>query len=159
MTLLLVFSLAISLLALIWLTVLSLRLRSFEKVRTLLLKGEETDLSVLIGGFMEGEERLKRDILTLSEGQRRTAEVLRGAVQKMGVVRFDAFDDTGGNLSFAAALLNEHGDGVVISAINGRNESRAYAKPVKSGNSIYLLSKEEEEAIARAMNYQPASSP
>lgn len=73
------------------------------------------------------------------------------AVQRVGLVRFDAFEDTGGKLSFAAALLNNHGDGVIISAINGRQESRSYAKLIKGGESEHNLSNEERQAISEAL--------
>lgn len=158
MVFLLAFSFGASVLALIWLAVITLRLRRFHKIQALLLKGEETDLSDLIGAFAEEGERLKGDLTKLSEKHQAISELVRGTVQKIGVVRFDAFDDMGGNMSFAAALLNTHGDGIVICAINGRNESRTYAKPVKGGDSVYNLSKEEKQAISKAMSYQPASS-
>jgi Protein of unknown function (DUF4446) len=73
------------------------------------------------------------------------------AVQGVGVVRFDAFEDMGGHLSFSAALLDAHGDGVVITSINGRRETRIYAKPVTGAASQYNLSDEEQEAIRRAL--------
>lgn len=80
---------------------------------------------------------------------------LRGAtgnaVQRIGLVRFDAFEDMGGRLSFAMALLDADGSGVVLSSINGRNETRIYAKPIERGQSRYNLSDEEEEAIRRAL--------
>jgi hypothetical protein len=73
------------------------------------------------------------------------------AVQRVGLVRFDAFEDLGGMLSFAVALLDAGGSGVVLSSINGRNETRIYAKPIERGTSRIHLSGEEEEAIRRAL--------
>lgn len=73
------------------------------------------------------------------------------AVQRVGLVRFDAFEDMGGQLSFAVALLDAAGDGVVLSSINGRSETRVYAKQVERGSSRHNLSGEEEEAIRRAL--------
>lgn len=83
------------------------------------------------------------------------ARVLAGAVQRVALVRYDAFEDMGGQLSFSLALLDEHGDGVVISSIYGRNEDRVYAKAVKGGVSSHALSPEEEEAVRRAMTSKP----
>lgn len=142
----------------VWVIYLTLRIREFQRVQTLLMQGEEIDLSKLIKSFAEEEEKLRSNLKELGKEHNRVAETLRGAIQKMGVVRFDAFEDMGGKLSFAAAFLNEHGDGVVVSAINGRNESCTYAKPIRNGSSIYNLSKEEEEAIDKALSYQPAST-
>jgi len=73
------------------------------------------------------------------------------AVQRLGLVRFDAFADMGGRLSFAAAMLDADGSGIVLSSINARHETRIYAKPVERGQSTYNLSDEESEAIRRAL--------
>lgn len=78
------------------------------------------------------------------------AGVLNTATQGIGVVRFNAFQDTGSDLSFSLAFLDAHKNGLVISSIYGREESRTYAKPVKDGQSQYQLSAEEKEAIQRA---------
>ena len=64
---------------------------------------------------------------------------------------YDAFADMGGRLSFSAALLDDAGDGLVLTSINGRTETRTYAKGVKSGVSEHTLSPEEEQAIAFAL--------
>jgi uncharacterized protein DUF4446 len=73
------------------------------------------------------------------------------AVQHVSVVRFDAFDDMGGRLSFSAAILDARGDGMVITGINGRQDTRVYAKPVRRGTSPHNLSDEEELAIREAL--------
>lgn len=77
-------------------------------------------------------------------------------VQKVGIVRFNAFDNVGSDLSFAIALLDNNDSGVVISGIYARDSSSTYAKPVMSGNSKYTLSAEEIQAIdiARKMNIE-----
>ena len=69
----------------------------------------------------------------------------------VGVVRFNAFQNTGGDLSFAVALLTGKQDGVVFSSIYGREESRFYVKPISAGSSAYQLSAEEWEAIQQAV--------
>ena len=76
---------------------------------------------------------------------------LADALRHVAVVRYDAFGDMGGRLSFTAALLDDSGDGLVITSINGRTESRAYAKGVKEGHSDQSLSPEESQAIALAL--------
>jgi hypothetical protein len=75
----------------------------------------------------------------------------RRSLQRFHMVRYDAFDDMGGRLSFSAALLDDHGDGVVLTSINGRTETRTYAKPVQGLTSDHNLSEEEREAIAGAV--------
>lgn len=85
---------------------------------------------------------------------RRDVESLRAhaadAISHVAVVRYDAFNDLGGRMSFSAAMLDDGGDGLVISSINARTESRTYAKGVKSGGSDALLSPEEKQAIGYA---------
>ena len=69
------------------------------------------------------------------------------SIQKVGVVRFNPFKETGGNQSFSIALLDSKDNGLVISSLFTRQGTRIYAKPVKNGKSTYQLSKEELEAI------------
>ncbi|WP_345788352.1 DUF4446 family protein [Desulfosporosinus metallidurans] len=79
---------------------------------------------------------------------------LRASVDRVELVRFRAFENVGSDLSFAFALLNQEGSGIVISAIHNRDESRVYGKPVKGGESNYSLTAEEREVIAKAMDGQ-----
>jgi hypothetical protein len=72
------------------------------------------------------------------------------ALTRVAVVRYDAFGDLAGALSFSAALLDDAGNGLVLSSINGRSETRTYAKGVTAGASDAPLSPEEHEAIAEA---------
>lgn len=72
-------------------------------------------------------------------------------LQKVGLVRFNPFSDTGGNQSFALALLDEEGSGFILSTLHSRDQTRIYAKPVKEGKTKgYNLAKEEREAIEKA---------
>jgi hypothetical protein len=75
----------------------------------------------------------------------------RRAVQRVGVVRYDAFPDAGGRLSYSVALLDGAGDGVVLTTITGRSETRSYAKEVRSGAGADPTSPEEDEAIGQAL--------
>ena len=75
---------------------------------------------------------------------------LADALRHVAVVRYDAFGDMGGRMSFSAALLDDAGDGLVLTSINGRSETRTYAKGVKGGASDHTMSPEEQQAIAYA---------
>jgi hypothetical protein len=72
------------------------------------------------------------------------------ALRHVAVVRYDAFGDMGGRLSFSAAVFDAQGDGFVISSINGRSETRTYAKALTGLASDQTLSPEEQEAIRQA---------
>lgn len=72
------------------------------------------------------------------------------AIRDVAVVRYDALQEMGGRLSFSLALLNADGDGVILSSINGRTETRTYAKVIRGGEPTHPLSPEEERAVKEA---------
>lgn len=71
-------------------------------------------------------------------------------LNRVGIVRFNPYEDTGGDLSFALAISNNEGNGIVISSLHGRSNSRFYAKPLLNWTSAYALSTEEADAVSRA---------
>ena len=73
------------------------------------------------------------------------------SIQHVGLVRFNPFEDTGSDQSFALALLDDRRDGVVISSLHGRTNTRLFAKPVEGGASSHALSDEEAQAIREAL--------
>ena len=75
----------------------------------------------------------------------------RGSLQHIGLVRFNPFDDTGSDQSFVIALLDDRRDGIVLSSLHGRGQTRVFAKPVESGESTHQLSDEEAQAIRIAV--------
>ncbi|HEV8338056.1 MAG TPA: DUF4446 family protein [bacterium] len=90
-------------------------------------------------------DRLTADLASLrAEGD--------GALRRLGVVRYDAFRDMGGHMSFSVALLDARRNGLVISILNGRDGSRGYAKAVREGKSSSPLSDEEQQALAQALD-------
>ena len=97
-------------------------------------------------------QRLEGAVIRLAEGEKRLGEAVRSSIRHIGLVRFDAFEDMGGRLSFSAAMLDDNGDGIVITSINGRQDTRCYAKTVLRGTSVHNLSDEEEQAIREAMS-------
>ena len=100
--------------------------------------------------------RKPADLPTDVEGLRNEVQALRleaaQALRHLAVVRYDAFGDMGGHLSWSMALLDDGGDGVVLTSIHGRSEARTYAKNVTSWNCDQALSPEEEEAVKFARN-------
>jgi hypothetical protein len=80
--------------------------------------------------------------------------VVATSLRHLAVVRYDAFGDMGGHLSWSMALLDDLGDGVVLTSIHGRSESRTYAKNVSAWNASQQLSPEEEQAITFARSAQ-----
>lgn len=115
-------------------------------------RGREEDILEAVANQIEEVRALRGDVRQIVAELQRLAEAFRGALQRFAVYRYDAFEDMGGQLSFSAAILNDHGDGLVISCINGRQEARTYAKPVARAASPYNLSPEEQEAIRMALS-------
>jgi hypothetical protein len=112
--------------------------------------GRESVLDALDRGTAE-TQALRSDLVKARNDLDLARSELADALRHVAVVRYDAFGDMGGRLSFTAALLDDSGDGLVITSINGRTESRAYAKGVKEGNSDQSLSPEELQAISLAL--------
>jgi hypothetical protein len=114
-------------------------------------RGREESILEAVANQIEEVDALRGEARQIVGELQRLGEAFRGALQRFAVYRYDAFEDMGGQLSFSAAILNDHGDGLVISCINGRQEARTYAKPVTRATSPYNLSPEEQEAIRMAL--------
>jgi len=97
-----------------------------------------------VGALSTGVEALKSRATVIEAVQKK-------AVQRTGLVRYNPFEDTGGNQSFAVALLDANGDGVVVSSLHARQNTRVYAKAIAGGRSEAALSEEESEALRNAM--------
>lgn len=141
----------VALLAFLFAVVAVVRLRKARK-EYMVLRGDgpERDILAAVGRTLKRVDAMDKRIDALALSQEEQAAIGRFAVQRFALVRYDAFEEMGGRLSFSAALLDDHGDGVLITSINGRTETRTYAKPVKQLTSAHNLSEEEREAITAA---------
>ena len=128
------------------------RVRSLgRRLESLTRGGDESSLEDVLGAHLDRVRAVVRDVDDVSA---RTASVERdlvGAFSRVGLVRFNPFEDTGGNQSFALALLDGNGDGFVVSSLHARAGTRLYAKAVSRGASDSALSDEEAEALRQAM--------
>lgn len=125
------------------------------------LKNKYNKFMKKIGNGKNIEEDLENYMYRVERVERQNAEIISycknldeevaKCIQKVGMVRYSAFKDTGSDLSFAVAMLDENNDGVVFNGIYSREMSNIYAKPVKNGVSEYTLSEEEKESIRRAI--------
>ena len=128
-----------------------LRLRKLRRNLTILQAGDDAE-SFLSSAAKQVElvARLRAELSSVEGRMHELRLDVADALSHVAVVRYDAFRDMGGRMSFSAALLDDSGDGLVISAIHGRTETRSYAKGVKGGTSDQQLSPEERQAIAFA---------
>lgn len=100
-----------------------------------------------MGTFMDELDAAHRKIESRMEEMNRR---VRRSIQGIETVRFNPFNDSGGNQSFATALLNEDGDGVVISSLYSRDKVSVYSKPVRGHGSEFPLTREEQDALSKA---------
>ena len=135
----------------LWLVVLQRRVGELRRRYAALLTGASgEDLGKLLTMYVEQARLATSTAERLTTSSDRMEIKLRRSLQRLGLVRFNAFEGLGGEQSFAVALLDDEGGGVVLSSLHGRGESRLYAKPVEKWDSTYTLSVEEKEAIGRA---------
>ncbi|MFC6154942.1 DUF4446 family protein [Nocardioides yefusunii] len=95
-------------------------------------------------------DAVPEDVIGLRQEVAALRAATTGTLRNVAVVRYDAFGDMGGHLSWSVALLDDSGSGVVMTSIHGRSDSRTYAKTVTDWTSEAQLAPEEEEAIGRA---------
>lgn len=119
----------------------------------LMLQGtyEGKTLVEAVSTYVAEVQRLDGELSELNVRQEELFALLGRSARNLGVVRFDAFEDMGGKMSFSVALLDDHANGVVITSINARTDSRSYAKALRGGVSDYSLSQEEQQAISEAL--------
>ena len=110
-------------------------------------KNIEEDLE----NYMHRVERVEKQNAEITDFIQKLDNDFEKSIQKIGIVRYNAYKDTGSDLSFTLAMLDENNNGVVLNGIYSRETSNIYAKPVENGKSSYILSEEEQEAIRRAI--------
>jgi hypothetical protein len=150
-----ILSLAIVVLVLLLIFLITIaRLRKATKKYKVLVegvKGENLEESIL-----ENSKKLQQVLFEMNIFRERlevVEDVSKKCIQKVGLLRFDAFENTGGELSYALALLDKENNGVVVSSIFGRDDARTYCKYINKGKSKYPLSVEEEKAIRKALGF------
>ena len=109
-------------------------------------KENEKTPKEILSSFSRLEEKMQRLELLIEDLKKENEK----AIQKIGIVRFNPFSNTGGDQSFSLALLDGKNNGIVITSFYSREGSNVYGKPIKNGKSTYVLSEEEKKAIEKA---------
>ncbi len=138
---------------LLWVLVLTfLYWRAVRHYHRLTKEVKGVNLQKILEEYLKWAGENTENIEQLSNRLDRVQQEVKYHFQKVGMVRFNPFEDAGGNQSFALALLDGEGTGIVISSLHGRDVTRMYGKPVKKGlEAGYEFSEEEREAIEKAM--------
>ena len=114
--------------------------------------GKNSSIEEDLNRYVEDVELLKQENQKVLNYCKNLDDEIDNCIQKIGIVRYSAFKDTGSDLSFALAMLDEKNNGVLLNGIYSREMSNIYGKPIRNGKSDYTLSKEEEEALYKAIN-------
>jgi hypothetical protein len=143
---------AILLVLLLFVIVQSVRLgRALRDYRTLMGDGRAGSLGEALEGHINRVDAVAERLREMDGVHAALEHRALTSLQHIGLVRFNPFEDTGSDQSFAIALLDGQRDGIVISSLHGRANTRVFAKPVQGGSSPHALSTEEEQAIRIAV--------
>jgi hypothetical protein len=123
-----------------------------RRLRRLIGDGEGLGLDELLDKQFGRLDTVAERVEALNRLHHELEALLQHSIQKVGVIRFNPFADTGGDQSFAVALLDAQGNGVVLSSLHGRADTRIFAKQVQAGRSKHALSDEEQDAIRKALS-------
>ena len=121
-----------------------------------LTSGPSGNLEESITHLKDGQQDAKKFMVEMEKYLTDVEKRLQKSVQAVETVRFNAFDGVGANQSFATVLLNQHGDGVVLSSLYGRERTSVFSKPLKAHASEHGLSDEEKAAVKKAQTTRDA---
>ena len=146
-------ALYLSLISLVWLISITIFLvRLSTHYRKLTADVSKKDLITALNHFINLSQQNSGDVKSLTERLNKEIIANKDHLQRVGFKRYNPFTDTGGNQSFTLALLNENGDGIVISSLHSRENTRLYAKNLVQGKvENQSLSVEEQEVIKQAL--------
>ena len=136
----------------VYCVILHIRVGSFKKKYDFFMQGDngaslEPKLSVEVSEIRDAAKGLE----TMMTEQAAIRNIQSNTIQKIGFIKYNAFENIGNDLSFALTLLDGNNNGICISSIYGRNESRIFSKPIVKGKSLVSLSQEELESLNEAL--------
>lgn len=138
----------------IWLLILSfLVLRQRNFLQSLFPRSGERDIRKKFEEILEEMGNFRKDLGRMEQNLSRYEDESLTHIQKVQLLRFNPYQETGGDQSFSIALLDRGGNGFVLTSLHARSGTRVFAKPVKKGEGMkYKLSSEEEEVLRRALS-------
>lgn len=139
---------------LLYMVRVSIKLTRFLKRYKIFMKGRDAVSleKAFAQKFLEVDKLVEISKINADE-IKRMKEIQSRTANKIGIVKYDAFPDVGGRLSFALAMLDESDTGFVLNAIHGREGCYTYVKEIVKGESYIVLGQEEKEALRQAVNY------
>lgn len=150
----------LSIIAVMFLVFLVLHIKQNKKISRLMnryekfMKGKNAEnLSAAIEENFQQVETLERTYEKNEEMFQSTLHNITSTFHKLGIVKYDAFKEMGGNLSFALCLLDDSNTGFILNTMHGRDSSYTYIKEIIKGEAYATLGEEEKEALDKAMEY------
>lgn len=137
----------LNLFLLVMVFVLSGKISSLRKKYDFFTKGKEANIDQVLVETLKELESSKQELEELKKKHEALRERVKGCLQSIKMKRYDAFDAMGGELSYSILLEDENKDGLILTSIYGRDESRCYAKLVEKGKALNPLAEEEEELM------------
>lgn len=107
----------------------------------------EVNIDTVLTRNMENIAQAQQELEDLKEKHARLQKQVKGCIQTVKLKRYDAFDAMGGEMSYSLLLADEEKNGIILTSIYGREESRSYAKDIKGGKSSYVLAEEEQDLL------------
>ncbi len=145
---------AILILVLLYMVHVSMRMTRFLRKYRIFMRGKDAvSLEKAFSQKFEEVDKLMEQSQLNSDEIHKIKEVQSRSANKIGIVKYDAFPDVGGRLSFALAMLDENDSGFVLNTIHGRDGCYTYVKEIMKGESYIVLGPEEKEALRQAVNY------
>ncbi|MBI2020358.1 DUF4446 family protein [Candidatus Daviesbacteria bacterium] len=137
----------------IWLGILTIIIwKQGNFIKSLFPKSGERDIRKKFEEVIETVDKFNLSLDKLHSKLNHLEGASLGHIQRIGLIRFNPYEDTGGNISFSIALLDQKGNGLVLTSLHGRAGTRVFAKGVVEGKAQkYELSKEEIEVVKKAM--------
>lgn len=150
----------LSIIAVMFLVFLVLHIKQNKKINRLMsryekfMKGKNAEnLSAAIEENFQQMDELERSYEKNEEMFQSTLHNITSTFHKLGIVKYDAFKEMGGNLSFALCLLDDSNTGFILNTMHGRDSSYTYIKEIIKGEAYATLGEEEKEALDKAMEY------
>lgn len=136
----------------IWTWRVNRRTHSVEaRLNSIFRESGNENTARILADYLNTVRTTAQSVARMQEQHETIVRVMPTVIRHVGLVRFSPFHDTGSDQSFALALLDGRQDGVVITALHSRTDSRLYAKPIERGKSSYSLTPEERDAMDRAL--------
>lgn len=126
--------------------------RLHKLLRSMLTGPEGEDLAEQLQRSMQESTSAYEQGQALQQQLQDLQTTLKSCTQKCGIVRYDAYGEVSGQQSFSLAMLDGNNDGIIISALYGRHDTRCFGKTINAGNAVQTLSDEETEALAQALS-------